>query len=447
MRGAEETPGTNAASNAPRALTIVLKRASGDATDARLTDVDATGTIGELKARRVVAALGAADARDVTLVHAGRVLRDDEETGRALRCVLGADREYVVHAVVREDAVAVGGGGADSVSGGDPSTRSADAREGRGGGGGDGRALDGADANARDPGTPAVFARAGPSTPAMSATSARRADAGDARGGGGRASSTSIDASRVASGVAYGSAVELAASPLINATYQAAYHAAYAALSPTQTPPPGPPPLRGFGNFLASAAVADSSRATEHNGGSTATNEREVRRGDGRPENAYPPELNIPPGARVRVIHIRIDLKLILKLGMMVFFLSQDASAAKIALYVAVAVFVYLQQTGALAPLARWAAGNERIGNRQNGGRADERGRNGNEQGDNGGGANERFAIPTRATHAAGYTTMPQSYFGEVKIFFYSFFASIFPSWLPPRLRAEREQRARPHQD
>lgn len=62
-------------------------------------------------------------------------------------------------------------------------------------------------------------------------------------------------------------------------------------------------------------------------------------------------------------------------------------------------------------------------------------------------GVNERIAVPARATHAAGYTSMPQSYFGEAKIFLYGFFASIFPSWLPPRLRAEREQRARPHQD
>ncbi|OUS47741.1 hypothetical protein BE221DRAFT_70114 [Ostreococcus tauri] len=130
----------------------------------------------------------------------------------------------------------------------------------------------------------------------------------------------------------------------------------------------------------------------------------------------------------------------------MTLFLSQDASAPKVMLYVALAVFVYLQQTGALNPLARRLAGENADRNGQNGepgreGAREDGGANGN--GENG--QNNRVFVRTRATHAAGYTAMPQSALGEVKIFLYSFVASIFPSWLPPRLHEVRDER--PHRD
>jgi hypothetical protein len=67
------------------------------------------------------------------------------------------------------------------------------------------------------------------------------------------------------------------------------------------------------------------------------------------------------------------------------------------------------------------------------------------------GAANEDrpIAAAFRATHAAGHTTMPTSYAGEVKVFVYGLLASIFPSWLPPRLHEAREARraGREHQD
>jgi hypothetical protein len=228
----------------------------------------------------------------------------------------------------------------------------------------------------------------------------------------------------------------------MNATYQAAYYAAFAALSPSSTPP-GPPPLVGVGNFLRVDAASSGEHAANERTGVDDAQQRQ------RMENGLPPELNIPPGARVRVIHIRIDLKLILKLAMMVFFMSQDASAAKTAMYVGVAILVYLQQTGALAPVARWITGNDNIG--RNGLERQNARRNGGEGRNADGAANEDQAIvaPFRATHAAGHTTMPTSYIGEIKIFVYSLFASIFPSWLPPRLHEARDARAavREHQD
>ena len=252
----------------------------------------------------------------------------------------------------------------------------------------------------------------------------------------------------------FNQAMDVAASPLLNATYTAAYHAAFSALSPTGSPGPGPPPLAGFTNFLNTATGATG--AGGQNAGRDATGADE-RRGFFQPQrrdvgvqnmrDGLPPDLNIPPGARVRVIHIRIDVKLIFKLGLMLFFLSQDASAAQVALYVAVAVFVYLQQTGALAPIAQWLTGNENIGRPRDGNANGNRGNEGaNANGD--GEFNRPVVMPTRATHAAGYTEMPRSYVGEVKIFMYSLLASIFPSWIPPRLHAAQAAAGRrEHQD
>ena len=278
--------------------------------------------------------------------------------------------------------------------------------------------------NARDPGTPNVFG-------------SREANV----------AGTFVDSTPTSSPTPptprFNQAIDVAASPLVNATYRAAYHAAFSALSPTGSPGPGPPPLAGFTNFLNTATGATG--AGGQNAGRDATGADEgrgffpARRRDVGVQNirnGLPPDLNIPPGARVRVIHIRIDLKLIFKLGLMVFFLSQDASAVQLALYVVVAVFVYLQQTGALAPIAQWLTGNENIGRPRDGNANGDRGNAGANANGDGDEFNRPVVMPTRATHAAGYTGMPRSYLGEVKIFMYSLVASIFPSWIPPRLRA-----------
>ena len=298
-----------------------------------------------------------------------------------------------------------------------------------------------------DPGTPAVFASSAPRTPPShgyrAADSARFTLPTTPE-----FQSAITDAMRAAQQSPRHLPLELAASPLMNATYNAAYHAAFAALSPSGTPP-GPPPLAGLRSYLDVPHAATGARS-EHDERARRREERQERQ---QRANGLPPELNIPPGARVRVIHIRIDLKLIMKLAMMVFFLSQDASPLKVTMYVAMAIFVYLQQTGALAPVLRWLTGNDNLG------RGDANHRGGNRQG-NGAAANgnrapnaandaQRYAVPTRVTRVAGHTTMPQTYFGEVKIFIYSLFASLFPSWLPPRLHEAGAQAAprREHQD
>ena len=256
-------------------------------------------------------------------------------------------------------------------------------------------------------------------------------------------------------------AVTLAASPHLNAMYHAAYHAAYASLSPNNAfAAPGPPPMSAHalgGQFL---NVQTPPHVAQFGtpGSWTQTDHRANARNLAQAQNAHanhpdlPAGLNIPPGARVRVIHIRIDLKLIFKLSMMVFFLSQDASTAKFIMYILAAILVYLQQTGALAVIARWLTGNDAVGRGGEAG-ANNGGANRNNFGDmngirNGDGNDEFFnnrgyVPPARATHAWGHREMPQSLFGEVKILLYSFLASIFPSWLPPRLHEAR----RVHQD
>jgi len=301
-----------------------------------------------------------------------------------------------------------------------------------------------------DPGTPAVFASSAPRTPSPSYAPRAADSARFTLPTTPEFQSAIADAMRAAQQSPRHLPVEVAASPLMNATYHAAYHAAFAALSPNGTPP-GPPPLAGLRSYLDVPQAAATGARSEHDERARRREERQERQ---QLANGLPPELNIPPGARVRVIHIRIDLKLIIKLAMMVFFLSQDASPLKVTMYVAMAVFVYLQQTGALAPVLRWLTGNDNIG------RGDENQRGGNRQGGNGAAANgnrapnaandaQRYAVPTRVTRVAGHTTMPQTYFGEVKIFIYSLFASLFPSWLPPRLHEAGRQAAprREHQD
>ena len=257
-------------------------------------------------------------------------------------------------------------------------------------------------------------------------------------------------------------AVAMGSSPHLNALYHAAYHAAYASLSPNSaSTAPGPPPLNahaldgGLFNVQTPPHVAQFGTPGAWTQTDHRANARILAQAQNGNENHpdLPPGLNIPPGARVRVIHIRIDLKLIFKLAMMVFFLSQDAPTSKLIMYISAAILVYLQQTGALAVIARWITGNDAIGRRGEAG-ANNGGANGNNFGDmngirNDGDGNDEFfnnqgyVPPARATHAWGYRELPQSLFGEVKILLYSFLASIFPSWLPPRLH--EAQRA--HQD
>jgi hypothetical protein len=42
---------------------------------------------------------------------------------------------------------------------------------------------------------------------------------------------------------------------------------------------------------------------------------------------------------------------------------------------------------------------------------------------------------------------MPQSWFGELKIFAYSFLASLFPAWRVPNLQQQQQQRLQNEQN
>jgi len=488
-----------------RAVRIVLKSAHGGCEDVTLENVwlEREMTVSTLKRERIAGAHEMCRTREeamgCVLIYGGKVLRDDESLREALRRGRASADAYVdaeVKARAEAEARGVRREGSSSIARGGSMTRDGD-------GDGDGATEEEAReveeyvvhmlARRRDEeedGGETVDARASSASASMSSSSVTPTGVGSDVGRtepsstpAGRAPPTPTNArdpgtprvfgSRETNGAGsfvesmptsspttttptprFNQAMDVAASPLLNATYTAAYHAAFSALSPTGSPGPGPPPLAGFTNFLNIAAGATG--AGGQNAGRDATGADE-RRGFFQPQrrdvgvqnmrDGLPPDLNIPPGARVRVIHIHIDLKLIFKLGLMLFFLSQDASATQVALYVAVAVFVYLQQTGALAPIAQWLTGNENIGRPRDGNANGNRGNEGaNANGD--GEFNRPVVMPTRATHAAGYTEMPRSYVGEVKIFMYSLLASIFPSWIPPRLHAAQAAAGRrEHQD
>ncbi|KAG0491305.1 hypothetical protein HPP92_004257 [Vanilla planifolia] len=70
-------------------------------------------------------------------------------------------------------------------------------------------------------------------------------------------------------------------------------------------------------------------------------------------------EVRQPQGAQRQVVRrfhfaFQLDVALIIKLAAVVFLFSQDGSRQRIILLMLFATFIYLYQTGALAPLIRW---------------------------------------------------------------------------------------------
>ena len=151
-------------------------------------------------------------------------------------------------------------------------------------------------------------------------------------------------------------------------------------------------------------------------------------------------------GRPVHVMQIHVDLKLIAKLAMMVFFLAQGSGSATVAMYVALATIVYFAQMGAFNPIARRLFGeNAAIGARGNAAGANPgapgRPRAGGAGG--AGGAGDRPGGNARPHRAGPRTTavlpgmrngMPTSLVGELKVLVCGFFASLLPSWEPPEL-------------
>ena len=149
----------------------------------------------------------------------------------------------------------------------------------------------------------------------------------------------------------------------------------------------------------------------------------------------------------IRVIQFRIDVKLMLKLILITAFACQDASRKKMAMYITVAVIGYLYQTGVLESV--WDAlfggylppedelqqGGANAGANNENNNVRDRGNNNNNNRNNRNGRRQRYRRPP---HVAGYTNaMPQTWFGELKIFAYSFLASLFPAWRVPNLQQQ----------
>ena len=163
----------------------------------------------------------------------------------------------------------------------------------------------------------------------------------------------------------------------------------------------------------------------------------------------------------IRVIQFRIDLKLMFKLILITAFACQDASRKKMAMYITAAVIGYLYQTGVLESVwdALFGAYLPPENEAQQGGGADARANNNNnnnnardEGNDNNNNRNNirngRRQRYRRPPHVAGYTdAMPQSWFGELKIFAYSFLASLFPAWRVPNLQQQQQQRLQNEQN
>ena len=158
----------------------------------------------------------------------------------------------------------------------------------------------------------------------------------------------------------------------------------------------------------------------------------------------------------IRVIQFRIDLKLMFKLILITAFACQDASRKKMAMYITAAVIGYLYQTGVLESVwdalfgaylppeneAQQGGGADARANNNNNNNARDEGNNNNNNGNNiRNGRRQRYRRPP---HVAGYTdAMPQSWFGELKIFAYSFLASLFPAWRVPNLQQQQQQQQR----
>jgi hypothetical protein len=166
----------------------------------------------------------------------------------------------------------------------------------------------------------------------------------------------------------------------------------------------------------------------------------------------------------IRVIQFRIDLKLMFKLILITAFACQDASRKKMAMYITAAVIGYLYQTGVLESVwdALFGAYLPPENEAQQGGGADARANNNNNNNNNNNARDEgndnnnnrnnirngRRQRYRRPPHVAGYTdAMPQSWFGELKIFAYSFLASLFPAWRVPNLQQQQQQRLQNEQN
>ena len=156
-------------------------------------------------------------------------------------------------------------------------------------------------------------------------------------------------------------------------------------------------------------------------------------------------------GRPVRVMQFHIDLKLIMKLATLVFFVGQGASREKLVMYVLAATVAYMAQVGAFNGILRRIVGENNMGGGAGGRieRGDVNGNNGqgvhNRVGANGANnANARAAhgLPPRPPPGPRTTAvlpgmrqgMPTTWFGELKVALGGFLASLLPSWEPPEL-------------
>ena len=289
-------------------------------------------------------------------------------------------------------------------------------------------------------------------------------------------------------------------SPMVINAYNAAYNAAFRSLRPNATVIPRSP---GLAYVQTNAALEQSTffqrqeNVTSQIGGSgasgtnvagaTADAAPNVPQGAealgaalARANNNNNPDIDFDPNQPyqrivrrgedgeeivevIRVIQFRIDLKLMFKLILITAFACQDASRKKMAMYITAAVIGYLYQTGVLESVwdALFGAYLPPENEAQQGGGADARANNNNNNNNNNArdegnnnnnnrnnirnGRRQRYRRPP---HVAGYTdAMPQSWFGELKIFAYSFLASLFPAWRVPNLQQQQQQRLQNEQN
>jgi hypothetical protein len=275
-------------------------------------------------------------------------------------------------------------------------------------------------------------------------------------------------------------------SPMVMNAYNAAYNAAFRSLRPNATVVPRSPGLAYVQTNEQSTFFQQQDNATRQIGSSTVSNANTaVATVDATPNapqgaggagaavaagananNNDDPNVIIDPNQPyqrivrrgengeeivevIRVIQFRIDVKLMLKLILITAFACQDASKKKMAMYITAAIIGYLYQTGVLESIwdALFGAYLPPENEMQQGGGANAGANNNNnnnnnnnarDQGNNNrNGRRQRYRRPA---HVAGYTdTMPQSWLGELKIFAYSFVASLFPAWRVPNLRRNEE--------
>lgn len=290
-------------------------------------------------------------------------------------------------------------------------------------------------------------------------------------------------------------------SPHVQAVYASAYAAAFNSLSPGGSPAPGAPvavpvpvPVFGFGGgwgapgWGAPGWNGAPGGYQQHGAPGQQQHHAVLAPGQQQPTTPTPPrfDLNDPDqaaravaqavrdgdpvaaaaaaaaaaagGRPVHVMQIHIDLRLIMKLAMIVAVASQGATNVRMAIYAAMAVVVYLFQTGAVAWVIRRFLPD--ILDEQADGMVGGMGAVGGGGAGRAGGA---AAPPPRRRPPQGPRTnavlpgmrdgMPRSWFGEIKVLVCGFLASLLPSWQPPELyRHPRPGAAaagpeRPHQD